>query len=31
MLSLPGMKMAVLPSSEIETVRTLPETVVSIK
>ncbi|KAH8172384.1 cytochrome p450 domain-containing protein [Sarocladium implicatum] len=31
MLSLPGMKMAVLPSSEIETIRNLPETVVSIK
>ncbi|KAI0456055.1 cytochrome P450 monooxygenase [Xylaria acuta] len=31
MLSLPGMEMAVLPSSEIETIRTLPETDVSIK
>lgn len=31
MLSLPGMEMAVLPSSEIETIRALPETDVSIK
>ncbi|KAK8856636.1 cytochrome P450 monooxygenase [Apiospora arundinis] len=31
MLCLPGMEMAVLPASEIETIRTLPETVVSIK
>ncbi|KAI1105355.1 cytochrome P450 monooxygenase [Jackrogersella minutella] len=31
MLSLPGMEMAVLPPSEIETIRTLPETDVSIK
>ncbi len=31
MLSLPGMEMAVLPDSEIETIRGLPETDVSIK
>ncbi|KAF6816600.1 cytochrome p450 oxidoreductase [Colletotrichum musicola] len=31
MLSLPGMQMAVLPQSEIETIRSLPESVVSIK
>ncbi|KAK0617480.1 cytochrome P450 [Immersiella caudata] len=31
MLSLPGMDMAVLPKSEIETIRSLPETEVSIK
>lgn len=31
MLSLPGMQMAVLPQTEIETIRSLPESVVSIK
>lgn len=31
MLSLPGMDMAVLPKTEIETIRSLPETEVSIK
>lgn len=31
MLSLPGMDMAVLPESEIETIRSLPESEVSIK
>lgn len=31
MLELPGMSMAVLPPSEVELIRPLPETVVSIK
>jgi uncharacterized protein YlzI (FlbEa/FlbD family) len=31
MLSLPGMEMAVLPDTEIETIKALPETDVSIK
>lgn len=31
MLSLPGMDMAVLPDSEIDTIRALPESEVSIK